>query len=108
MCSIDKHIFNSQLRDLTTIIKNSFKKKKEKRLGLWLSDRVLSQHVQGPIFNTQHPKKTKNKLLKNFQKERFQDGGKREEAESVPPKVKSWRDAGDTPYRKNHQEEAKL
>jgi hypothetical protein len=27
---------------------------------------------------------------------------------SVPPKVKSWRDAGDTPYRKKHQEEAKL
>jgi hypothetical protein len=26
----------------------------------------------------------------------------------VPPKVKSWRDAGDTPYRKNHREEAKL
>jgi hypothetical protein len=32
----------------------------------------------------------------------------REEAECVPPKVKSWRDAGDTPYRKNHPEEAKL
>jgi hypothetical protein len=27
---------------------------------------------------------------------------KKEEAESVLPKVKSWRDAGDTPYRKNH------
>jgi hypothetical protein len=25
----------------------------------------------------------------------------------LPPKVKSWRDTGDTPYRKNHQEEAK-
>jgi hypothetical protein len=24
------------------------------------------------------------------------------------PKVKSWRDAGDTPCRKNHQEEAKV
>jgi hypothetical protein len=24
------------------------------------------------------------------------------------PKVKSWRDTGDTPYRKYHQEEAKL
>jgi hypothetical protein len=24
------------------------------------------------------------------------------------PKVKSWRDTRDTPYRKNHQEEAKL
>jgi hypothetical protein len=23
-------------------------------------------------------------------------------------KVKSWRDTGDSPYRKNHQEEAKL
>jgi hypothetical protein len=33
---------------------------------------------------------------------RFQDGSKKEEAESVPPKVKSWRDAGDTPYRQNH------
>jgi hypothetical protein len=39
---------------------------------------------------------------------RFQDGSWREEAESVPPKVKSWRDAGYTPYRQNHQEEAKL
>jgi hypothetical protein len=39
---------------------------------------------------------------------RFQDGGQREEAESVPPKVKSWRDAGDKSYRKNHQEQAKL
>jgi hypothetical protein len=38
---------------------------------------------------------------------RFQDGDYREEAESMLPKVKSWRDAGDTPYRKNHQEEAK-
>jgi hypothetical protein len=28
-------------------------------------------------------------------------------AKGMPPKVKSWRDAGDTPYRKNHQEEAK-
>jgi hypothetical protein len=26
----------------------------------------------------------------------------------VLPKIKSWRDAGDTPYRKNHREEAKL
>jgi hypothetical protein len=32
----------------------------------------------------------------------------REEAESMLPKVKSWRDTGDTPYRKNHGEEAKL
>jgi hypothetical protein len=32
----------------------------------------------------------------------------REEAESVLLKVKSWRDAGDTPGRKNHQEEAKF
>jgi hypothetical protein len=39
---------------------------------------------------------------------RFQDGDWREEAESVLPKIKSWRDARDTPYRKNHQEEAKL
>jgi hypothetical protein len=30
------------------------------------------------------------------------------EAENMLPKVKSSRDAGDTPYRKNHQEEAKL
>jgi hypothetical protein len=27
---------------------------------------------------------------------------------SVLAKVKSWRDTGDTPYRKNHLEEAKL
>jgi hypothetical protein len=32
----------------------------------------------------------------------------REEAESMLPKVKSWRDAGDTPYRKNHREQAKF
>jgi hypothetical protein len=32
----------------------------------------------------------------------------REEAESMPPKVKFWRDTGDTPCRQNHQEEAKL
>jgi hypothetical protein len=38
----------------------------------------------------------------------FQDGGYREEAESKPPIVKSWRDAGDTLCRQNHQEEAKL
>jgi hypothetical protein len=38
----------------------------------------------------------------------FQDGGYREEAESVPPIVKSWGDAGDTPCRQGHQEEAKL
>jgi hypothetical protein len=31
-----------------------------------------------------------------------------EEAESVLPKVKSWRDDGDIPYRKNHRDEAKL
>jgi hypothetical protein len=37
-----------------------------------------------------------------------EDGDEREEAESVLPKVKSWRNAGDTPYRKNHGEEAKL
>jgi hypothetical protein len=38
----------------------------------------------------------------------FQDGGKREETESMPPIVKSWTDAGDTPCRQNHREEAKL
>jgi hypothetical protein len=31
-----------------------------------------------------------------------------EEAESVLPKVNSWRQAGDTPGRKNHKEETKL
>jgi hypothetical protein len=39
---------------------------------------------------------------------KFQDGSYREEAESMLPKVKSWRDNGDTPYRKKHQEEAKF
>jgi hypothetical protein len=38
----------------------------------------------------------------------FQDGDWWEEAESILPKVKSWRDAGDTPNKKNHREEAKL
>jgi hypothetical protein len=28
--------------------------------------------------------------------------------QKVPPKVKSWRDAGDTPYGENHREKAKL
>jgi hypothetical protein len=37
----------------------------------------------------------------------FQDGNYREEAESVLPKVNSWREAGDVPGRKN-QEEIKL
>jgi hypothetical protein len=39
---------------------------------------------------------------------RFQDDSYREEAESMPPKVKSWRDSGDTSYRKNQREQAKL
>jgi hypothetical protein len=38
----------------------------------------------------------------------FQDGNYREGAECTLLKIKSWRDAGDTPYRKNHQEEAKF
>jgi hypothetical protein len=32
----------------------------------------------------------------------FQDGSYREEEESEPPIVKSWRDAGDTLCRHNH------
>jgi hypothetical protein len=39
---------------------------------------------------------------------RFQDGDYREEAESMLPKVESWRDTGNTFCRKNHQEEAKF
>jgi hypothetical protein len=35
-------------------------------------------------------------ILKLRCQERLQDGGEREEAESEPPIVKSWRDAGDT------------
>jgi hypothetical protein len=38
----------------------------------------------------------------------FQNGDYKEEAESVLPKVNSWRDAGDTLGWKNHQEEAKF
>jgi hypothetical protein len=38
----------------------------------------------------------------------LEDGNYREEAESMLPKVKSWRDAGDMPCKKNHQEKAKL
>jgi hypothetical protein len=41
-------------------------------------------------------------MIKTFVCGRFQDGDYREEAESVLPKVKSWRDTADTPYRKNH------
>jgi hypothetical protein len=43
--------------------------------------------------------KTKTKIPRWQQKE---------EAENMLPKVNSWRDAGDTPGRKNHQEQAKL
>jgi hypothetical protein len=43
----------------------------------------------------------------NLEDSKMAAGRWREEAESLPPKVKSWRDTGDTPYRKNHQEEAK-
>jgi hypothetical protein len=38
----------------------------------------------------------------------FQDDSNREEAESMPLIVKSWRDTGDTPCRQNHREDAKL
>jgi hypothetical protein len=44
-------------------------------------------------------------IIKNITNWGFQDGDYREEAESMLPKVKSWRDAEDTPCRKNHQEE---
>jgi hypothetical protein len=44
----------------------------------------------------------KHTAKKPMDEEGFQDGGYREEAESMLPKVKSWRDSGDTPYRKNH------
>jgi hypothetical protein len=47
-------------------------------------------------------------IFKKYFHERFQDGGWREEAESMLPKIESWRDTEDTHYRKNHQEEAKL
>jgi hypothetical protein len=39
---------------------------------------------------------------------KWEDGGYREEAESKPPIVKSWRDTEDTLCRQNHQEKAKL
>jgi hypothetical protein len=38
----------------------------------------------------------------------FQDGDYREEVESMLPKVNSWRDARDTPGKKNSKKEAKL
>jgi hypothetical protein len=54
---------------------------------------------------SKRPKKFHPKLLdKGFS----QDGSWREEAENVSPKVKSWRDDGDTPCRQGHWEEAKL
>jgi hypothetical protein len=40
--------------------------------------------------------------LKKTWSQRIQGGSYREEAESVLPKVKSWRDPGDKQYRKNH------
>jgi hypothetical protein len=36
------------------------------------------------------------------QKRDFKMAARGRKAESEPPKIKSWRDAGDTPYRKNH------
>jgi hypothetical protein len=45
---------------------------------------------------------------KIYNGEGFQDGSQGEEAESMSSKVKSWKDTGDTPYRKNNQEKAKL
>jgi hypothetical protein len=41
-------------------------------------------------------------LYEILKAEECQDGGEREEAESEPPIVKSWRDAGDTLCRHNH------
>jgi hypothetical protein len=52
-----------------------------------------------------NPGKEQNSNFVKWKKkvdQRFQDGGYREEAENMPPKVKSWRDAGNTPCRKNH------
>jgi hypothetical protein len=43
--------------------------------------------------------------LKTCLMQGFQVGNLREEAESMLPKVKSWRVNGGTPFRKNHQEE---
>jgi hypothetical protein len=50
---------------------------------------------------------TKNSIKSIFRSP-TEDGDYREEAESMLPKVKSWREAGDTPHRKNHREKAKL
>jgi hypothetical protein len=41
-------------------------------------------------------------MFKKNRRRGFQDGDHRKEIESVLPKVKSWRDAGDTRRRKNH------
>jgi hypothetical protein len=46
-------------------------------------------------------------LISTLQR-RFQDGDEREEAESMLPEVNSWRDTGDSPVRKKHEEEVKL
>jgi hypothetical protein len=51
---------------------------------------------------------TSRELFSYKRSKLIQDGSLREESESMLPKVNSWRDAGDTPGRKNHQEEAKL
>jgi hypothetical protein len=47
-------------------------------------------------------KKRRPKYVSRINTGGFQDGGYREEAESKPPIVKSWRDAGDTLCRHNH------
>jgi hypothetical protein len=61
------------------------------------------------LYHTKVPRGIKKKYSSTSRVLRdFQDGGYREEAESMPPKVKSWTDAGDTPCRQGHREEAKL
>jgi hypothetical protein len=52
--------------------------------------------------------RSQDPILKKPVTGEFQYGSYREKAESMPSKVKSWRDARDTSCRQGHQEEAKL
>jgi hypothetical protein len=87
-------------------ISSNKSKMKIKRYGesFYLMDTIKDERIS-ELFSE---KVARTKTLKKKIMVGFQGGSEREEAESVPPIVKSWRDAGDTPCRQNHREEAKL
>jgi hypothetical protein len=75
-------------------IPTSFLLKPLLKCDLLLKPSLKTSKISFPQILEYHERKDKVKD--------FQDGCYREEAESMPPKVKSWRDAGDTPCRQGH------